>query len=218
MKIILYTVHATELIAAILASIYFFKYNKTPLKYFFIYLWYVFINETLAQILIPRGVVTYQLTNFYGLITSLYVVWICSKYVIISNLKNIIKILLGIILVIHCVELSLKGLNQPWVISKTVGPFVCLIALFVYLMSLFKTRAVINPFKELMTYFLIGFALFFVASPVILIARIYFLDNVNMGFSLSYIMGIIAILMYLIFSFGFIQTKGNNEAYKHLTE
>lgn len=207
MKSIIYAVHIAELLAAILASIYYFKYKKTPLKFFCIYLWYVLINEALASVLIPRGIVSYHLTNIYGLITSLYVTWVCLRYVKSFYLNRIIKFLIFIIAITHIVEFGVKGFDQPWGISKAVGPLLGVVALFIYLINLFKSASVINPFKETVTYFLAGFALFFVASPVILIARIYYLDNLTMSYNLSYIMAAIAILMYTIFSFGFIYSK-----------
>ncbi|WP_405227166.1 hypothetical protein [Dokdonia sp. Asnod1-B02] len=207
MKTIIYAVHIAELLAAILASIYYFKYKKTPIKFFYIYLWYVLINEALASILIPKGIVSYHLTNIYGLITSLYVTWICLRYVRTLYLNRIIKFLMLIIGITHIAEFVIKGFDEPWAISKTIGPLLGVVALFIYLINLFKSASVINPFKETVTYFLIGFALFFVASPVILMARIYYLNNLTMSYNLSYIMAAIAILMYTIFSFGFIYSK-----------
>ena len=117
-------------------------------------------------------------------------------------------ILLAMTLILHFIMIITRGLAEPWVTAKIIAPILGLVSLSIYLFSLFQKKTIISPFKELFTYFLLGFFLFFVSSPIILFSRITFgEDNPLLGPWLQQIHGIVVILMYLIFSFGFIWSK-----------
>lgn len=204
MKTFIILAHIAELMAAILATFYFYKYKNSTLKYFVIYLWYVVLNETAAYFLLPQGIVRFELTNLYGFITPLYVIWTIKTFIPSKKAKHILLIFLFLMVLLNLGELFTKGLREePWTISKIAGPLLGVAAFSIYLASLFKLNIVINLFKDILTYFLLGFTLFFVASPIILLGRTYYLDNYAMSLNLSYIMGSVVIAMYLIFSFGF---------------
>jgi len=133
------------------------------------------------------------------------------KYIKIKKFKNTTLILSGIALLIFLAELIFKGFKEVLFFSKTTGYLIALISLFLYIIGLFKTNSLHNPFRELFTYFLLGFTLFLIASPVILLARNMYTNNMEMSINLSYIMGFIVFLMYTIFSFGFIYSKKASE-------
>ena len=197
-------VQIAQLIAAILATIYFKKYQNSTLKYFPFYLWYIVLNELLAYLLLSSGTIRFELTNLYGFITPLYVIWTCKSFLSSNKSRNILSTFIVIVCILNLTEWTIKGIHdEPWTLSKITGPLLCVAAFTIYLTSLFKLETVINPFKDIFTYFLLGFTLFSVASPIILLGRIFYLDNYSMSVNLSYIMGTVVILMYLIFSFGF---------------
>lgn len=196
--------YSSELIAAILATVYFKKYKHSALCYFMPYLWYVVLNEACAYILLPLGIVRFELTNIYGLITPFFVLWTCRKFISSVNTKRILGLIMLAFFTINVIEGVMKGINPaPWTISKIAGPIIGIIAIAMSLASIFKRESVNNPLRDIYNYFLLGFTLFFVASPVVMLGRIYFLDNFRMSTNLSYIMAVVVILMYLIFSFGF---------------
>lgn len=204
MKAIIITGYIAELIAAILATFYFTKYKNTSLRFFVVYLWYVVIQEAFTYFFLPLGFFRFELINLYGFITPLYVIWTCKSFLSSSKSRKILSTFILIVCVLNLTEWAIKGIhNEPWTISKITGPLLCVASFTIYLTSLFKLETVINPFKDIFTYFLLGFTLFSVASPIILLGRIFYLDNYTMSVNLSYIMGTVVILMYLIFAFGF---------------
>lgn len=217
MNILQIVAYLAELLTAISATAFFYKYRNTHLKYFSFYLWYVIINEILFYFLLRQDFVfiKHQLTNIYGLITIIFVLWMCSKYIELSRLKNIIYVLISASIIIFLTEYIYKGFNEVWVISKTTGALLCIVAFAIYISGLFQSNKTTNPFRQLFTYFLIGFSLFFVASPVILITRKLFIDNDKMSNSMTYLMGSIAILMYGIFCAGFIISKKEENLVKN---
>ncbi|ANH59106.1 hypothetical protein I597_0172 [Dokdonia donghaensis DSW-1] len=204
-------IHTIELVAALCSLFTLWKYKSTPLKYFCVYLWYVVLHEAAAYFLLREGIIRFQLTNLYGFITTFFVLWMSYKYIKIKKFKNTTLILSGIALLIFLAELIFKGFKEVLFVSKTTGYLIALISLFLYIIGLFKTNSLHNPFRELFTYFLLGFTLFLIASPVILLARNMYINNMEMSINLSYIMGFIVFLMYAIFSFGFIFSKKASE-------
>ncbi len=196
--------HVCQLIAALLAIFYFSKYKCSPLKPFLFYLWYVVLNEISAYLLLSSGTIRFELTNLYGFITPMYVIWTCKSFLSSNKSRNILTAFIVIVCTLNLTEWAIKGIhNEPWTLSKITGPLLCVASFTIYLTSLFKLETVINPFKDIFTYFLLGFTLFSVASPIILLGRIFYLDNYSMSVNLSYIMGTVVILMYVIFAFGF---------------
>ncbi len=158
----------------------------------------------MAYFLLSLGLIRFELTNIYGLITPLYVIWTCKSFLASKKAKRLLSLFVLIICVVNLTEGILKGLhNEPWTTSKITGPLLSVAAFTIYLIGLFKLNEVINPFKDIFTYFLLGFTLFSVASPIILLGRTFYLDNYSMSVNLSYIMGSVVIAMYLIFAFGF---------------
>jgi len=174
-------VHTAELFAAILASIYFYKYKNSPLRYFIYYLWYVVINEAAVYFLLPLGLFRFELSNLYNLVTPIFVIWTCRGFLVTHSPKKILSVLVIIIIAVNISEGLLKGVNEnPWTVSKTVGTILGIITFSIYLTNIFKTNLKLNLTRDIFTYFLH-----------------VMLSNLN------YIMGIIVVLMYLIFAFGF---------------
>jgi hypothetical protein len=204
MKLLIILGHVSQLIAAILALFYFSKYESSTLKFFLFYLWYVILNELSAYFLLSSGNIRFELTNIYGFITPLYVIWTCKTFLASYKSRNILTTFIVVVCILNLTEWAIKGIhNEPWTVSKITGPLLCVASFTIYLTGLFKLQTVINPFKDIFTYFLLGFTLFSVASPIILLGRIFYLDNYSMSVNLSYIMGTVVILMYIIFGFGF---------------
>lgn len=204
MKAIVLVGYIAELIAAILATVYFYKYKNSSLKFFAIYLWYVVLHEAFTYFFLPLGFFRFELINLYGFVTPLYVIWTCRSFLSSNKFRHILTIFIVVVCILNFTEWAIKGIhNEPWTISKIIGPLLCVASFTIYLTGLFKLQTVINPFKDIFTYFLLGFTLFSVASPIILLGRIFYLDNYSMSVNLSYIMGTVVILMYIIFGFGF---------------
>ncbi|WP_298353657.1 hypothetical protein [uncultured Dokdonia sp.] len=202
--------YSSEVIAAILASIYFYKYNHTNLKYFLGYLWYNAANELGGLYLLNHGL-KFELTNIFIVVAVTYYLSIIRKEVTSRNLKLTASILIIAFLLIVVSDLSLNGLSEAWKMSNTLGSTIAIIGFLLYLIHTLKSSNLTNWSRNMINYFVAGFALFFIAGPVINLARILYQYNYALNVSLSYIMAIVAILMYTIFSFGFIYSKKASE-------
>ena len=202
--------YSSEVIAAILASIYFYKYNHTNLKYFLVYLWYNAANELGGLYLLNQGF-KFELTNLFYVIAVTYYLSVIRMEVASRNLKLTASILIIAFLLIVVSDLSLNGLSEAWKMSNTLGSTIAIIGFLLYLIHTLKTSNLTNWSRNMINYFVAGFALFFIAGPVINLARVLYINNYALNVSLSYIMAIVAILMYTIFSFGFIYSKKASE-------
>ncbi|EAQ39049.1 hypothetical protein ACFO5T_11680 [Dokdonia genika] len=202
--------YSSEVIAAILASIYFYKYNHTNLKYFLVYLWYNAANELGGLYLLNQGF-KFELTNLFYVIAVTYYLSVIRMEVASRNLKLTASILIIAFLLIVVSDLSLNGLSEAWKMSNTLGSTIAIIGFLLYLIHTLKSSNLTNWSRNMINYFVAGFALFFIAGPVINLARVLYINNYALNVSLSYIMAIVAILMYTIFSFGFIYSKKASE-------
>ncbi len=200
----LLTANLFELLAAILGTIYYFKYRNTPSQPIVFYLWYVVLNELAAYFLLKNGIIRYQLTNLYSLVTAIFFLLLVYRILEIKNLK---KLVLGLIILISVsagVELMTTGISNAWKFTKTFTAFIGIGGFIIYLIHLFQLKTQKMLFKDLSTYILLGFLVFFIGTPVVNLARILYSHNLELVIRLNYILIGVVILMYSIFSFGFI--------------
>ncbi|RMB56551.1 hypothetical protein EAX61_14170 [Dokdonia sinensis] len=194
-----------ELLSAILATIFFKKYNKTVIKWMLPYLWYVVLNETLSYFLvIKRGLLQYELVNLYLLITVLFVLFLISNRVRLSKHKAILHFIAIVFTMGVAIEWVVKGIGVSWQFSEFIGALSVIIGTCIYGISLFINDDLSNPIKNLFTYIMLGFTTYFIAGPIIFIAIYLYSDNYDLIISLKYLLYGTIILMYSIFSFGFI--------------
>ena len=168
------------------------------------YLWYVVLNELAAYFLLKNGIIRYQLTNLYSLVTAIFFLLLVYRILEIKNLK---KLVLGLIILISVsagVELMTTGISNAWKFTKTFTAFIGIGGFIIYLIHLFQLKTQKMLFKDLSTYILLGFLVFFIGTPVVNLARILYSHNLELVIRLNYILIGVVILMYSIFSFGFI--------------
>ncbi|MDE0599239.1 MAG: hypothetical protein OSB51_08695, partial [Dokdonia donghaensis] len=176
--------YSSEVIAAILASIYFYKYNHTNLKYFLVYLWYNAANELGGLYLLNQGF-KFELTNLFYVIAVTYYLSVIRMEVASRNLKLTASILIIAFLLIVVSDLSLNGLSEAWKMSNTLGSTIAIIGFLLYLIHTLKSSNLTNWSRNMINYFVAGFALFFIAGPVINLARVLYINNYALNVSLS---------------------------------
>ena len=201
--------YITEFIAAITATIYFYKYKNDPvLKWMLPYLWYVAINEIVGYyVVLVKGWLTYELVNIYSTITVLFMLWIVHQTVKKKKEKLVVKSLAVIFSTVFLYDLISKGLGLSWPLSDLSGSIVAVTGFCIYCVHLFSTDDKITLVRDLMTYIVLGFTIFFVASPIIILTIDIYEYNYALVLQLKNLLFIIIILMYLIFSFGFIWSE-----------
>jgi len=207
-----------ELLAAIVGTIFFYKYKSTPLKYFLLLLWYItfteffnsFAKENEFLIYINDNCVRYT----HWLYNLLYFVFFIVIHIIyLNSVKNSkyklwIKIFVLSYILISIINWSfiqnfiLEASELPYVI----GSLFLIISIIFYFIELLKSNKIIVFHKTLLFWISVGLLFFHTGTiPFSLQYNGYSLiPGIHKLFLIVYIL---AILMYLIFTFGFIWSK-----------
>lgn len=208
-----------ELLASVVGVFYFYKYKNTSLKYFLYLLWYITFTEFLAGYARKTGVLIfytddhgnhytvwfYNLLNFITFNTLYYIYY---KSLSTVKFKNWIKIFAFIYIGVYIFNwlfiqnFVLENSEIPNIISSI---FLTVTILF-YFIELLRSDKIIVFHKLLLFWVSIGLLLFYTGTiPFTLKSNGYMLiPGVHKLFSIVYIL---AIIMYSIFTFGFIWSK-----------
>lgn len=199
--------YGAELLAAILATIYFYKYRDTSYWLFMPYLWYVILNEIAAYILLNEGLIKYELSNIFVTLTVPLFSYFVITNVDAKGLKKTMTFATLLFIGLTVVEAITKGFSEAWSIQEIATSVIGILGFSIYVIHLFRSSQTSNPFTSLFTYIILGFVLSFVSAPVINTARVLYLDNPTLSYQLTYLMAGIVILMYCIFAFGMLRSK-----------
>ncbi|AWH74206.1 hypothetical protein DCS32_08535 [Dokdonia sp. Dokd-P16] len=195
---------ASEFIAAMFASIYFYKYQNTKLKLLLIIMWYIPINEVLGQYLFARTETGYLLYNLYRIIVPASFVYLISTQISDSLRKKIVFALSAFCFLTFLISIYFSNpLKEFSKTTFTIFTIAVLISLLIYFIELLKSDKVLNMSKNLFLWIALGFLIFFISFPVILLAREFVSDGDKIHRSLNYIQFTVAILSYLTIAFGF---------------
>jgi len=208
-----------ELVAAITGSIYFYKYKHTPLKYFLFLLWYIVITEFFSMYARETGTLTFYTDEngihytiwFYNLlkfITFNILYYIYFKSLNTDKFKKRVKIFAFIYVGVFISNWLLiqNFLMERSEIPKIIGSFFLIASIIFYFIELLKSEKILVFHKMLLFWISVGLLLFYAGTiPFTLKYNGYMLiPGIHDLFLIIYIL---AIIMYLIFTFGFIWSK-----------
>lgn len=212
------SVRYTELISAVVGSIYFYKYRHTVLKYFLILLWYITITEFCGYyfrkykflVHISNDGVVYNLW-LYNLLEI--VTFGILYYIFFKSLKTTIYKLWTKILAIGFVLLTIVnwGFLQNFILEwsefpNIYGSLTLIIIILFYFIELLQSDKIILFHRNLLFWISVGLLLFYAGTlPFAIKVNGYALIPGIHGLFL--IIYILAIFMYLTFTFGFIWSK-----------
>jgi hypothetical protein len=204
-----------ELLAAIIGTVYFYKYRNTSLKFFLFILWYITFTEFIGSYASKNNVFVFFDENGidynHWMYNILYFVFF--NLVLIIYLKSIknnkhkfwIKIFIISYILISIINWSFI---QSFIFEMSELPFVIgsiflIISIIFYLIQLLKSSNTKTFHKELLFWISIGLLLFHTGTiPFSLEYNGYaFMPGIHKLFLIIYIL---SPLMYLIFTFGFI--------------
>lgn len=198
------SVITSEFIAAIFASVYFYKYRNSKLKLLLIVLWYIPINEILGQYVFARTATGYLLYNLYRIIVPASLIYLIGTQIINSIRKKIVFALSAFCFLFFMVSIYFTNpLREFSSTNFTIFTIAVLIALLVYFIELLNSNKVLNMGKNLFLWVALGFLIFFIAFPVILLAREFISNDSEANRALNYIQFVVAIISYLAIAFGF---------------
>ena len=217
-SIIKESVKYSELIAAIIGTIYFYKYKHTPLKYLLYLLWYItcteffslYANENEVLIYIGKSGQKYNLWmfNLLEIITFLTFFYIYFKSIKNLSYKLWIKIFMISYIIISIINWSiLQNFILEWSeLPYIIGSFFIIGTILFYFVELLRSEKILLFHRTLLFWVSVGLLLFFAGTlPFTIKMNGYAL--IPKIHKLFLIMYILAIAMYLIFTFGFIWSK-----------
>lgn len=205
----------SELLAAIIGTIYFYKFKQTPLKYFLLILWYITLTEFTGWYASEKNVLVFFDENGidynYWLYNLLYFVFFnMVLFIYLKSIKKIehkfwIKIFIITYILISIINWSFI---QSFIFEMSNLPFVSgsiflIISIIFYFIQLLKSEEIKRFEKKLLFWISIGLLLFHSGTiPFSLKHNDYALiPGIHKLFLIIYVLSII---MYLVFTFGFI--------------
>lgn len=219
-NLILEIVKYSELIAAIFGTIYFSKYKNTALKFFLFLLWYITLTEFLSWYSMKYGInellfiddkgVRYNwwMYNLLRFITFNCLFFIYYKYLKTKIYKKWIRIFMLIYIITSVINWSFL---QSFIwnnseIPRTIGSIFLIVTILFYFIELLKSEKVLVFHRLLLFWISVGLLLYYAGTiPFALKINGYALiPGIHKLFLIVYIL---AIIMYLTFTFGFIWSK-----------
>ena len=213
-------VPVTELLATVMGTVYFYKYKNTYLKYFLYLLWYITITE-LFNWYIDENHLTYFLykdakgkeynywpINILDTISFLVYYYIYFKSVIDRKYKSMIKKFAVFYIILSLINwLFIQNFfTELQSYLFIVGAFFLILSILFYFIELLKSEMILVFHKNLLFWISIGLLMYYAGNvPFAAEFNGYALiPGIHNLFLITYIL---AIAMYLIFTFGFIWSK-----------
>lgn len=207
-----------ELVAAITGTYFFYKYKQTPYKYFLFYLWLVVLVEFTGGYIRDNKILVYidsegqvynkWLYNSYRFLAFNILFYIYYKVLKNSLYKKIIRIFAISYCTIFVINWSFfqNFIKESSELPKIIGSLSLIISVIFYLIELLKSEKILIFHRMVSFWISIGLLIFYAGNiPFSLKWNNYMLiSGIHNLFLIVYIL---AILMYLIFTFGFIWSK-----------
>lgn len=194
---------ASEFLAAIVATVYFYKYKDSLLWLLLPLLWYIPLNEVLCQFVFANTKIGFLLYNIYDIIVGPTILIITISQLKNKFRKKVIRTLLFTYLIAYCINLTqMNLLEELSTMMPTLSAIFIVIGLLYYLIELLKSDKIIQVGRDLFLWIAIGFLIFFIAYPVVFFAQKYLINKSTILKSLYNIHYIISLCSYLTIAFG----------------
>ncbi|HHC81052.1 MAG TPA: hypothetical protein ENK46_14320 [Flavobacteriia bacterium] len=210
-----------ELLAALVGTIFYYKYKHTYLKYFLFLLWYIFLSEFFVRYIIDNkidfflhysktGIIyTHWVYNILDTISFLVYYYIYYKSMSSNEkYKNWIKKFAIAYIVISILNWSFiqNFFEELQSYLFIIGAIFLIIAILFYFIELLKSEKILVFHKNLLFWISIGLLLYY-AGNIPFAAELNGYALIPGIHKLFLIVNILAIIMYLLFTFGFIWSK-----------
>lgn len=196
-----------------MALVFYFKYAKRSLRFLLVILWLSVFTEFFSNYMYENKFLMYKETN-YWLYNLMYPTWkFLYLYIYYKVLEvKVYKLWVKYFIILYGVAISINWLFlQNFLFelesySRILGCiFITLSAIF-YLLELLRSNKIIIFHRKLLFWISIGLMLFYSGSIPFIIIRDFYshIDYIHNIFLIRYLL---AALMYLLFTFGFIWSK-----------
>lgn len=197
-----------ELLAAIVGTIYFKKYNKGVIKYFLLILWYTAINEFFSFFIKQTGVVyTIIYYNIFHLINFSFLFVLYINYLKTSMHRKIIATLFLIYVFSFLINMFFENYTlQIQTVPFYIATVSIIVSIMFYFSQILNSTQVLYVRKNLLIYISVGYLLYLVGNLPIRIIRNYFYEIPNLEYILN-LSSILSIIMNICFILGFIWSE-----------
>ncbi len=202
-----------ELTAAIVGSIYIYKYKHTFLKHFLILLWYIAINEFLNLYLRQNYDFknTYILYNIYHIINFSFLFILFKTYVKKTSHKKWILAFLVTYIASICIDVTFNDyFLEIQIIPFIIGGLFIIISIFFYFLEILNTNKVLFVSKNLLFWISVGLLLYFAGKIPTRIIRNYW-KEISYFNETRVAELILSIVMNICFIIGFICSQKDNK-------
>ncbi len=208
----------SELLASIIGTVYYSKYKNTHLKYFLFLLWYITLTEFGAWYASENNILgffdqkgrhyNYWFYNLLKIVTFSTLFYIYLKSISTKKYKLWIRIFFITYVIFVAVNwLFIQNFAfEMSEIPKTIGSIFLIVSILFYFLELLQSEKIVIFHKTLLFWISVGLLLFYTGTiPFSLKVNGYALiPGIHKLFLIVYIL---AIIMYSIFTFGFIWSK-----------
>ncbi|RMB56550.1 hypothetical protein EAX61_14165 [Dokdonia sinensis] len=208
MNYLTYIVISVEIIAALAATFYFYKYKNTTLKWLLPLLWYIPANEIFCNFIVSRSFF-YPFYNLYDIIVSVSILLIIKSQLRTRVRKKILRYLIIACLISFIINMLLiNPLKEFTTGAFTFSACLIVVALLYYLIELLKIDEILNPSHNIFLWISAGFLIFHISYPILYFSR-RFLNAGSLAFynSLDKLHVTVVVLSYKTITFGFFWGK-----------
>ncbi len=208
----------SELLAAIVGTIYFYKYKHTPIKYFLYLLWYITLTEFTGWYASENEILVFFDKNgrhynlwLYNLLYIIFFITVLMIYM--KSLKQLIfkkwiKIFIISYIIISIFNWSfIQSFKYEWSeLPFITGSLFLITTIIFYFIELLRLNKIIVFYKNLLFWISIGLLLYHSGTiPFsVKITSYALLSGIHHLFFIVYFL---AFMMYSTFTFGFIWSK-----------
>ncbi len=201
-----HTIKYIELAAAIVGSIYFYKYKHTPLKYFLMLLWLVVFVEFFGKFYFKVFYSNYIVFNIYHFINFTTLLLLYRAVIENKDYKKWVGLFIPIYIVSFFVNLLFQDyFTQIQTFPFIIGGLLVIISIIFYFLEILNTNKVLYVSKNLLFWISIGLLIYFVGKIPTRLMRNYWTE-ISYYESIFIVEYILSIFMNICFIIGFICT------------
>jgi len=196
-----------QLIVAVIASIYFYKYKGAFLKYFLVILWFVVVIDLLAIYCYKRYDSNLIIYNLYHLFNFSILLLIFRAHVEKEKNKKRILFFLYFFLLVYIFNMFFQNyLTQTQTAPFIVGAIFVIASIILYFMEILYSDKLLNITRNLLFWISTGLLLYFIVKIPTRLLRNHWEEIIKYEdiFTAEHVIGII---MNLFFIIGFICSK-----------
>ncbi len=195
-----------ELLAAIVGSIYFYKYKSTPLKYFLMLLWLVVCVEFFGKFYFKIFHSNYIVFNIYHFINFTTLLLLYRALIENRVYKKWVSFFVPTYIISFFINLSFQDyFTQIQTFPFIIGALLVIISIIFYFLEVLNTNKVLYVSKNLLFWISIGLLIYFVGKIPTRLMRNYWAE-ISYYESIFIVEYILSIFMNICFIIGFICT------------